>query len=108
MIRVLREYLLKNWLIYSLLIGYGLVLFLNALGIHIWLPGCLITQFTGHECFGCGISRAAIAIISGDIQAAAILNPLIFIYLPLMIGWISHDFYKFYLNTNQSNYEKHR
>ena len=26
----------------------------------------------------------------------------------LIIGWISHDFYKFNLNTNQSKYEKHR
>lgn len=105
---LLFAYLKKNWLIYSLLGIYGVVLFLNAIGFHIWLPGCLVTQFTGYECFSCGINRAAIALISGDIQAAAIYNPLIFIYLPIIIGWITHDFYKFYLTTNQSTYEEHR
>ena len=108
MIRVLYEYLLNNWVIYGLLIGYGLVLFLNALGIHVWLPGCLVTQLTGHECFGCGLNHAAVALLSGNIKAAAFYNPLIFIYLPLIIGWISHDFYKFNLNANLSKYEKHR
>jgi hypothetical protein len=101
-------YLKKNWIIYSLLGGYGILLFLNAIGIQFWLPACLVTQLSGHECFSCGINRAAIALISGDIQAAAIYNPLIFIYLPLIIGWITHDFYKFYLTTNQSTYEEHR
>ena len=108
MTNLLFSYFKKNWIIYGLVSGYGLMLILNAMGVHIWLPGCLVTQFTGHECFSCGINRAAIALISGDIQAAAIYNPLIFIYLPAIIGWITHDFYKFYLITNQSTYEEHR
>ena len=108
MANLLFAYLKKNWIIYSLIGGYGLILFLNALGINIWLPNCLVSQFTGHECFSCGINRAAIALISGDIQSAVIYNPLIFIYLPMIIGWIIYDFYKFYLNTNQSSYEEHR
>ena len=107
MTRVLYEYLLKNWVIYCLLIGYGVLLFLNSLGLQIWLPECIITQFSGYECLGCGLNHAAVALLSGNIKAAANYNPLIFIYLPLIIGWISHDFYKFNLNTNQSKYEKH-
>ena len=106
--RVLYEYLLKSWVIYSLIIGYGLLLFLNALGLQIWLPGCFVSQFTGYECLGCGLNHAAIAFVSGDFKTAAIYNPLIFIYLPLIIGWITRDFYKFYLYTNQTKYEKHR
>ena len=108
MANLLFAYLKKNLIVYSLIGSYGLILFLNALGINIWLPNCLVSQFTGHECLGCGINRAAIALISGDIQAAAIYNPLIFIYLPIIIGWITHDFYKFYSITNQSTYEEHR
>jgi len=108
MTKPLVAYLKKNWIIYSLVGSYGILLFLNAIGIQIWLPGCLVTQFSGHECFGCGINRAVIAFISGDIQEAANFNPLIFIYLPAIIGWIAHDFYKFYLITNQSTYEEHR
>ena len=106
--RVLSEYLLKNWIIYSLILGYGLLLSLNALGVHLWLPGCLITQLTGHDCLGCGINRAAIALLSGDIKSALIYNPLIFIYLPIISGWITYDFYNFYLHSNQTKYEKYR
>ena len=108
MAKLFAAYLKKNWVIYSLLIGYVLALFFNALGLNIRLPDCLVTQFNGYECYSCGINRAAIALISGDIQAAAIYNPLIFIYLPIIIGWITHDFYKFYSITNQSTYEEHR
>lgn len=106
--REFSEYLLKNWIIYSLILGYGLLLSLNALGVQLWLPGCLITQFTGYECLGCGINRAAIALLSGDIKSALTYNPLIFIYLPIIFGWITYDFYKFYLNSNQTKYEKYR
>jgi hypothetical protein len=108
MIKVLHEYLLKNWVVYSLLFGYSFLLVLNALGLHIWLPGCLVTELTGYECLGCGINRAAMALISGDIKGAALFNPLIFIYVPMISGWIIYDFYKFYRNNYQAIYEKYR
>jgi len=108
MIKVLYEYLLKNRVVYGLLFGYSFLLVLNALGLHIWLPACLVTEITGYECLGCGINRAAMALISGDIKSALIYNPLIFVYLPVIIGWITYDFYKFYRKTYQATYEKYR
>ena len=105
--KVLLGYLRLNWLIYCLLFVYVLALTLNAMGLHIWLPACQVTYFTGHECFGCGLNRAAIALLSGDVRAAINYNPLIFIYLPLVCGWIIYDFTNFSLKTNQTSYEKH-
>ena len=101
-------YFRKNWIIYSLIGAYGFALLLNALGFHAWLPACLVTQITGHECLACGLNRAAIALISGDFKQAVIYNPLIFIYLPIILGWITFDIYKFYLNTNHTSNEEHR
>jgi uncharacterized protein DUF2752 len=98
--KVLFRYFTINRVIYGFLLLYGLGIMLNALGIHLWLPGCLITQYTGYECLGCGINRAAIALLSGDVHSAFILNPLIFIYIPIAMAWIANDFYKFYSNNN--------
>jgi len=105
--KLLLAYFKHNWFIYSLLFVYGIVLVINAMGWPLWLPSCLITHITGHQCFGCGINRAAIALISGNIKVAAIYNPLIFIYLPLVFGWISHDIYKHTFKPKQNYYEKY-
>ncbi|MEN8249294.1 MAG: DUF2752 domain-containing protein [Bacteroidota bacterium] len=103
--KLIQSYLKKNWILYTLLLVYILSLFGNSLGIHLWLPSCPISAVTGYECFGCGLNRAAIALLSGDFAAALSYNPLIFIYLPLITGWITYDFYKFYLKHKTSNYE---
>ena len=83
------------------------MLIINSLGFHVWLPGCPISSLTGYDCLGCGLNRAAIALLSGDIEGALSFNPLIFVYVPLIIGWISYDFYKFILKHKSSNYERH-
>ena len=82
-------------------------LLLNTIGVHIWLPHCPISEITGYECFGCGLNRAALAMLSGDFIGAFRFNPLIFVYSPIIIGWIAYDYYKFYLTTYLTNYEKH-
>lgn len=104
---ILLAYLKHNWIIYSLLFIYVVDLLLNTIGIHIWLPQCLVSELTGYECFGCGLNRAAMAMLSGDFVTAFRFNPLIYIYSPLLIGWTTYNYYKFYLRTNLTNYEKH-
>ena len=94
LLRIL-EYLKKNWLIYSLLGIYVLLLLLNSFGINIWLPKCLISATTGYSCYGCGLNTAAIHLIHLEFRQAMATNPLIYLYVPLIIGWISYDFYKF-------------
>ena len=104
---ILIKYLKHNWIIYTLLLVYALNLAFNAMGVHLWLPSCPISHFTGYECFGCGLNRAAISLLSGEFEAAFRYNPLIFIYSPVIIGWILYDYYKFYLKTNLTYYEKY-
>ena len=104
---ILAKYLRHNWIIYSLLLIYVIDLLLNTIGVHIWLPHCPISEITGYECFGCGLNRAALAMLSGDFIGAFRFNPLIFVYSPIIIGWIAYDYYKFYLTTYLTNYEKH-
>jgi len=104
---ILLKYYRRNWIIYSILLVYALDLMLNALGLHLWLPVCPISHLTGYECLGCGLNRAAISLLSGDFETALMYNPLIFIYSPIIIGWVAYDYYKFYLKTKLTNYEKY-
>lgn len=41
--------------------------------------GCPIKFFTGVSCLGCGMSRAAISLLSFDVQQAVCYHPLIFL-----------------------------
>lgn len=49
------------------------------LGIHI---PCLFKEVTGHDCPGCGITRATLALLDGDIYQAFRYNMIIFILAP--------------------------
>ena len=89
------QYLKRNWIIYSLVAIYSVLLLLRAIGIGSWLPPCFISEVTGHSCFSCGLNTAAIYLIRMDFKEAMATNPLIYLYVPLIIGWISYDFYKF-------------
>ena len=90
-----RSYLRRHWIIYLMLAGYAVLIILQAVGFNAWLPKCLITEITGYECMGCGLNRAAIHLIRLDFSEAFASNPLIYLYVPLIIGWITIDFYKF-------------
>jgi hypothetical protein len=50
-----------------------------------WLPKCPIHALTGLLCPGCGIQRAASALLHGDLSSAVQYNQLIFA-LPLFFG----------------------
>ena len=104
LLRAIANYILKNWLIYGLLGLYMAALLLNAAGVPVWLPGCPFKATLGVECWGCGLNRAAIALLSGHVAEAARLNALIFVYLPLIVGYAAYDFYKFYVQSNQNYY----
>ena len=67
-----------------------------------WLPKCPLHQLTGWHCPGCGITRAAHALLHGDLSAALAMNPLVVVAGPLLIvyciflrlrhgpGWSTH------------------
>jgi hypothetical protein len=46
---------------------------------------CVFNYATGLQCPGCGLTRASLAILRGDIQAAFSFNQLVF-FLPIFIG----------------------
>lgn len=95
MVFKLIKYVKKNLVIYALVLAYTLLLMLRAFGVDIWLPSCLITATTGYTCFGCGLNTAAIHLLRLEFTQAYAANPLIYLYVPLIIGWITFDFHKF-------------
>ena len=78
-----------------MLAGYAVLLILQAVGFNAWLPKCLITEIIGYECIGCGLNRAAIHLIHLEFSEAYSSNPLIYLYVTIIIAWITIDFYKF-------------
>ncbi|SDZ23354.1 Protein of unknown function [Lysobacter sp. yr284] len=52
------------------------------------LPGCMFYHFTGLYCPGCGMTRAAHALVHGDLAQAVAMNPLLpvlLLILPLLV-----------------------
>lgn len=47
-----------------------------------WLPGCLFHRMTGLSCPGCGMTRAAYAVLHGDLGGAFRLNPVGMVLFP--------------------------
>lgn len=41
------------------------------------LPGCIFRRFSGLNCPGCGGTRAALALLAGDLPRALLMNPLL-------------------------------
>ncbi len=54
-------------------------------GIRFFPPRCLIKALTGFDCPGCGTTRAFLAVIQGNFQAAFRYNPFLIIVLPFVI-----------------------
>jgi hypothetical protein len=58
-----------------------------------WFNGeytvCLFKNIFGHDCYGCGMTRAVISAIQFDFNAACNYNKLVVIVLPMLIYiWI--------------------
>lgn len=52
---------------------------------HFNLINCIWKTVTGHECLGCGITRAFYSLFHGELKNAYNTNPLIIVIAPLMI-----------------------
>lgn len=79
----------------------GVVLVAIVGGIVLWFfnpadcglfPSCPFHSLTGLKCPGCGTLRALHQIIHGNISAGFLLNPLMFVCLPLLFWFVANHF----------------
>lgn len=54
-----------------------------------WFPGCMFHRLTGWHCPGCGMTRAASAVLHGRIAEAFRFNPLGMVLLPIAVFGLS-------------------
>lgn len=57
-------------------------------GVHI---PCVFREITGYYCPGCGLTRACLALLDGDIYQAFRYNMLVFILAPLFVVYTIVD-----------------
>lgn len=98
---VLVKYLKKNYVF--ALIGVYLVIavslyFLNIADI---FPPCLYKTFTGKNCMSCGVTRGTLALLQCKFKQAWLFNPLVYVYVPLVVLYFTNDFYRFYKNEKK-------
>ncbi len=75
-------------LVRGTLLAGGALLYLK-----VWLPvtglgiPCVFHQATGLYCPGCGMTRAALALLQGEVPQAFRFNPLVFCLVPLFAAY---------------------
>ena len=77
-----------------------LILFLVNPAEHHYYPACLFNVFTGKLCPGCGGMRATHQFLHGHFSDAFILNPLVFIAVPIIFYGIIY--YSVFLIWNKT------
>ena len=87
---------LKTYWISTAFFGYMiLTTILKAFtSIDMTIP-CLNYYFTGHTCWGCGMTTAAVYLLKLDVRAAIETNPLVFIVLPTLTFLIVRHWRRF-------------
>jgi hypothetical protein len=67
-----------------------LALVLGALGVAVWsdFPLCPMAGTFGVPCPGCGLTRATLALLQGDVRAALYFHPLVGLMAPLFVGFV--------------------
>jgi hypothetical protein len=63
------------------LLAFGAAAF--AVAVHLDLPLCPLAGSFGVPCPGCGLTRATLALLHGDVGAALHLHPLVLLLSPL-------------------------
>ena len=66
----------------------GLLAGLFALAVHSDFPLCPMASSLGIPCPGCGLTRATLALLRGDVGTALHLHPLVTVLAPLFIAFV--------------------
>lgn len=61
---------------------------LGAIAVVLEAPLCPSATLLGIPCPGCGLTRATLALLRGDVRGALALHPLVFILAPLFAGFM--------------------
>lgn len=84
----------KAWLSLGLfvLVAIGLYIAWNfAPTDESFYPKCLLHQWTGLHCPGCGTTRALVLVARGEFLYAFQFNPLLFVAIPCLFGYIYYQ-----------------
>ena len=77
-----------SWLMAGLALGaVALLLYQFNPAQHALYPRCMFYQMTGLQCPGCGGLRAAHQLLHGHWNAAFRLNPMLFLFLPVLFWY---------------------
>lgn len=79
---------MRAWLIRGLLFVCFILIIIFYYRVNIQSPlvmSCVFYDTTGLECPGCGGQRALKALLRGEFIEAFYFNPLIYLYLPMLI-----------------------
>lgn len=84
-VRVSRHERLTAW--FFVIIGLGALFYLSyqPLRALIPMPPCPLYGLTGILCPGCGSTRALITLLNGDLAAAWRFNPMMVVFLPVLL-----------------------
>lgn len=89
------KYVWSRRLLLLLTCSFVMVLALNAYGVPVWRPSCLISAYTPFKCLGCGMSHAMMALMQGEWTTAWNQNPLIFFWIPCGCLAFLVDFHRY-------------
>jgi hypothetical protein len=66
----------------------GLLAGLFAIAVHSDFPLCPMASSLGIPCPGCGLTRATLALLHGDVHTALRFHPLVAVLAPLFIAFV--------------------
>ena len=87
--------LLMTGAVAAALLGYVLLFSVTGRGIP-----CALHELTGLRCAGCGLTRAAAALLSGDVAAAFAYNPIWPVYAAYFL-WVGLSDAAVYIRRGQ-------
>jgi Protein of unknown function (DUF2752) len=65
--------------------GLSLLAGLVGVAVHVDFPLCPMASTFGVPCPGCGLTRASLALLRGDVHGALHLHPLVWLLAPLFV-----------------------
>jgi hypothetical protein len=76
--------------------------FAVGLVIALRIPVCPTATLFGVPCPGCGLTRATLALLRGDVQAALHFHPLVFVLAPLVVALTLNAAYEYVMGPRPS------